>query len=228
MSGSLEENTSRANSTLPAEIRRQSDSKLAQFLSSIFGKRYGSLWPGSQDGLLFQWRDNKDNGQFVNGSGESRNVHLRAQGRCPIRPKRRDAHPGGAFAPEGSFNKEIRDACKKTGEIAIEAIVTTSRVPQFGPARIISLSRSTSKRNFTLGQQDGYLVFRLQTSNTNRNGMDFKLAPLEEGTPCHVLVTLQAGAPYVLPQRKDRESDQSGERLFRRLAGQQLFADLRK
>jgi len=168
-------------------------SKLGQFLSSIFGKRYGSLWPGSQDGLLFQWRDNKDNGQFINGSGESRNVHLRAQGGARFGPNGEMHILGGAFAPEGSFNKEIRDACKKTGEIAIEAIVTTSRIPQFGPARIISLSRSTSKRNFTLGQQDGYLVFRLQTSNTNRNGMDFKLAPLEEGTPCHVLVTYKPG-----------------------------------
>jgi hypothetical protein len=71
--------------------------------------------------------------------------------------------------------------------------VTTSRIPQFGPARIVSLSRSHTKRNFTLGQQDGHLVLRLQTSNTSRNGVDFKLAPLEAGKPCHLLVTYKPG-----------------------------------
>ncbi len=168
-------------------------SGLAEFVGAIFRGRYGNVWPGSQDGLLFQWRDNKDTGQFVNGSGESRDVRLDAQGGARFGPNGEMHILGGAFAPNGIFNKEIRDACKRTGEIAVEAIVTTSRVSQFGPARIITLSQSTSKRNFTLGQQDGFLVFRLQTSNTNRNGVDFKLAPLEENKPYHVLVTYKPG-----------------------------------
>ena len=150
-------------------------------------------------GLLFQWRDNKDNGQFVDGSGDARNVRLRAEGGARFGPNGEMHILGGAFVPDGAFNKEIRDACRKTGEIAIEAIVTTSRVPQFGPARIISLSRSPSKRNFTLGQEDDHLVLRLQTSNTSRNGMDFKLAPLEPGKPYHVLGNLQARPPHLLP-----------------------------
>jgi Concanavalin A-like lectin/glucanases superfamily len=176
-----------------AQISMTPGSKLVHILKSIFGKPYEKVWPGSRAGLLFRWRDNKDNNQFVNGSGELRNVGLTAVGGARYGPNGEMHILGGAFIPDGTFNKEIRDACKKSGEIAIEAIATTSRSPQFGPARIVSLSRGTSKRNFTLGQEDGHLVFRLQTSNTNRNGMDFQLAPLEPNKPSHVLVTYKPG-----------------------------------
>jgi hypothetical protein len=174
-------------------VSTAANSKLAQFLESVFGEPYENVWPGSRTGLLFQWRDNKDNGQFVNGSGDSRSVRLRAEGGARFGPNGEMHTLGGAFIPDGTFNKEIRDACRKTGELALEAIVTASRVPQFGPARIISLSTSPSKRNFTLGQEGDRLVLRLQTSNTSRNGMDFRLAPLEPGKPYHVLVTYKPG-----------------------------------
>ena len=110
--------------------------------------------PAAETALLFQWRDNKDNGQFVDGSGKTRNVRLKAEGGARFGPNGEMHILGGAFVPDGAFNKEIRDACKKSDQIAIEAIVTTSRIPQFGPARIISLSRDPSKRNFTLGQEE--------------------------------------------------------------------------
>ena len=169
------------------------NSRLAQTIKSVFGQTYENVWPGSTSGLLFQWRDNKDNGQFVNGSGEARNVRLRAEGGARFGPNGEMHILGGAFVPDESFSREIRDACRKTDELAIEAIVTTSRVPQFGPARIISLSKNPAKRNFTLGQENDRLVLRLQTSKTSRNGMDFKLAQLEAGKAYHVVVTYKSG-----------------------------------
>ena len=176
-----------------ARAPRIADSTQTGFFKSIFAKRYENVWPGDPEGLLFQWRDNKDTNQFVNGSGDSRNVRLSATGGARYGANGEMHILGGAFVPDGPFNKEIRDACKKTGEIAIEAVVTTSRIPQYGPARIITLSRSHTKRNFTLGQQDDHLVFRLQTSKTSRNGVDFKLALLEANKPYHVLVTYRPG-----------------------------------
>ena len=168
-------------------------SKAANEPQPAHPESYDSTWPGSKSALLFQWRDNKDNGQFVDGSGKTRNVRLHAEGGARFGPNGEMHILGGAFVPDGAFNKEIRDACKKSDQIAIEAIVATSRIPQFGPARIISLSRDPSKRNFTLGQENDRLVLRLQTSNTNRNGMDFTLAPIAAGTPYHVLVTYKPG-----------------------------------
>jgi hypothetical protein len=169
------------------------DSGLVQMIKSVLSKPYENVWPGSSTGLVFQWRDNKDNGQFINGAGESRSVRLQATGGARFGPNGEMHILGGAFIPDGTFNTEIRDECRKSGELAIEAVVKTSRVPQFGPARIISFSRNPAKRNFTLGQQDNHLVLRLQTSNTSRNGMDFKLAPIEPGKAYHVVVTYKSG-----------------------------------
>ena len=172
---------------------KAASSNLVQTIKSVLGQSYQNVWPGSTDGLLFQWRDNKDNGQFVNGSGEVRNVRLSAEGGARFGPNGEMHILGGAFVPDGNVSREIRDACRKTDELAIEAIVTTSRVPQFGPARIISLSRNPAKRNFTLGQEKDRLVLRLQTSKTSRNGMDFKLAQVEPGKAYHVVVTYKSG-----------------------------------
>ena len=177
----------------PAAVEDAADSKLVQILKSFAPEPYDNKWPGSRKGLLFQWRDNKDSGQFVDGSGRLRNVRLKTEGGARFGPNGEMHILGGAFVPDGAFNKEIRDACKKSDQIAIEAIVTTSRTPQFGPARIVSLSRNPAKRNFTLGQEGDRLVLRLQTSNTSRNGMDFKLAPIQPGIPHHVLVAYKRG-----------------------------------
>jgi hypothetical protein len=166
---------------------------LVQALKALVPQQYESTWPGSRKGLLFEWRDNKDNNQFVDGAGKSRNVQLKAEGGARFGPNGEMHILGGAFVPDGTFNKEIRDACKKSDQIAIEAIVTTSQVPQYGPARIISLSRNPAKRNFTFGQEGNALTLRLQTSNTSRNGMDFKLATIQPGIPYHVLVTYKRG-----------------------------------
>ena len=166
---------------------------LVQALKALVPEQYESTWPGSRKGLLFEWRDNKDNNQFVDGAGKSRNVQLKAEGGARFGPNGEMHILGGAFVPDGTFNKEIRDACKKSDQIAIEAIVTTSRVPQYGPARIISFSRNPAKRNFTFGQNGDSLVLRLQTSNTSRNGIDFKLASIRPEAPYHVVVTYKPG-----------------------------------
>jgi hypothetical protein len=166
---------------------------LVQAFKALVPEQYERTWPGSRNGLVFEWRDNNDNNQFVDGAGTSHNVHLKAEGGARFGPNGEMHILGGAFIPDGTFNKEIRDACKKSDQIAIEAIVTTSRVPQYGPARIISLSRSPAKRNFTFAQDGDSLALRLQTSNTSRNGMDFKLASIQSGIPYHVVVTYKPG-----------------------------------
>lgn len=65
---------------------------------------------------------------------------------------------------------KIAEAVRRTGEITIEAWVTPARTDQEGPARIVSLSRNTSERNFTLGQDTDSYDVRFRTSRTDRNG----------------------------------------------------------
>ena len=184
----------------------------------------------AESALLFQWRDNKDNGQFVDGSGKTRSVRLKRRaargsgrtGKCIFSAVR--------FVPDGAFNKEIRDACKKSDQIAIEAIVShVSRSSIWTRPNHQSCRGDPSKRNFTLGQENDRLVLRLQTSNTNRNGMDFKLAPIagrHARTMC--LVTYKPGLLVCYLNGKIASQTKLRKGIFRQMAGQQLFADLWK
>ena len=60
-------------------------------------------------------------------------MRLKAEGGARFGPNGEMHILGGAFVPDGIFNKEIRDACKKSDQLAIEAIVSASRVPSSDP-----------------------------------------------------------------------------------------------
>jgi hypothetical protein len=59
---------------------------------------------------------------------------------------------------------------EQTSQFTLGVVIKTGSVDQQGPARIVSVSLDTGKRNFTLGQQDGDLVFRMRTPMTEENG----------------------------------------------------------
>ena len=63
----------------------------------------------------------------------------------------------------------------KTSEFTISTNITTANIQQTGPARIISLSADGQHRNFTLGQQEDNLEFRVRTPLTGSNASDLKL-----------------------------------------------------
>jgi hypothetical protein len=164
-------------------------------LFALFRKKpvYSDAWPVSDKGLVFLWENNRGTNTFTNAQGKKRNARVNAVGGARWGPNGEMHIVNGGFLPDEFFADEIRAGCMETDRLAVEAIVTTARNPQSGPARIVSFSGGTSKRNFTLGQQDNLLVLRLQTSESNRNGVDFNLAPLEPGVPHHVIVTYEPG-----------------------------------
>ena len=87
--------------------------------------------------------------------------------------------------------KEMIQTLKKSGAFAIEAWIEVDELSQSGPARLISLSKDPSHRNFTLGQDEDRFDFRLRTTKRDRNGMPSTAAPEGslEGGRVHVLVT---------------------------------------
>jgi hypothetical protein len=94
---------------------------------------------------------------------------------------------------------ELAAAIQEAGEITVEVDLSTAGVNQTGPARIFSYSQGTSLRNFTLGQQDGALSFRLRTTETDLNGADPHLevpSVFRPGKRQHLVVTYGNG-----PQR---------------------------
>lgn len=86
-------------------------------------------------------------------------------------------------------------AIKQSGQLTIEAWLSSATTEQAGPGRIVSISRDSSSRNVTLGQDQSQFVLRLRTSATGEQGTPELQTP--EGTVVpgelqHVVVTFDA------------------------------------
>jgi glycopeptide antibiotics resistance protein len=64
----------------------------------------------------------------------------------------------------------LTERISAASELTVGVTVMTDRINQTGPARIISLSADTHRRNFTLGQQGRDLQVRIRTPLTELNG----------------------------------------------------------
>lgn len=66
---------------------------------------------------------------------------------------------------------KIRAAIQRTQEITLEAWLTPANKKQNGPARILTISRDSSNRNVTLGQDADRFDVRLRTTRNTANGL---------------------------------------------------------
>jgi hypothetical protein len=88
---------------------------------------------------------------------------------------------GGALLEDEVLLKSRGPASEMTAAIVsseaftIEAFVRPLNLNQAGPARIVSLSESHSRRNFTLGQEATDLVFRVRNRINGVNGANHEL-----------------------------------------------------
>lgn len=100
----------------------------------------------------------------------------------------------GALVIHGA-ETELLAACRRSGQLTIEAILRADRVVQTGPARIITFSRDHSNRNVTLGQHRDQLVLRLRTPRTGPNGVNpqITLCPVPVSAAVHLVVTYSGG-----------------------------------
>lgn len=90
--------------------------------------------------------------------------------------------------PVTTLSKRI----SKTSEFTLSTTLATANSEQFGPARIISISGNSLRRNLTLGQQGNNLDFRLRTPMTGDNGADLTLnIPniFTDTNPHHIIIT---------------------------------------
>jgi len=83
----------------------------------------------------------------------------------------------------------IVDACRQSNSLTVEAWITPASEEQTGPARIVSLSRDTGARNFTLGQSGKSYAARLRTTSTSTNGLPELVSPPARPVtrPAHVV-----------------------------------------
>lgn len=73
------------------------------------------------------------------------------------------------IASEPAASKVI-NAVRRTQQITIETWLKSSNLTQTGPARILTLSKDTGQRNFTLGQMAAGYEVRFRTTKTSVNG----------------------------------------------------------
>lgn len=92
-------------------------------------------------------------------------------------------------------NQQLLEACKKTDELSLFLHMETQNLKQSGPARILSFSLNSVKRNFTIGQDNENLVLRLRTTKTGENGSnpEVVLSKLEPGQKKKIVITYRPG-----------------------------------
>ena len=103
--------------------------------------------------------------------------------------------------------KALIEQIQSAGEFNLTIEFTSHSTDQSGPARIISISKDTSNRNFTVGQDGSNLVIRMRTPFTGNNGNNPQLV---------VPNVLQAH------QRLNLEVIFDGDRLYTKVNGKYL------
>ncbi|MCG8651434.1 MAG: hypothetical protein MI861_16455, partial [Pirellulales bacterium] len=148
--------------------------------STAVGPLASAQQPGRVgQGLLLLYDFNETDGDLIRDQAGGRApVHLRIQN--PEAVKR----TAGALQVTGKTliqsdqpPRQLIQAVKRRGEITIEAWISPQNVTQQGPARILTLSRDGSERNFTLGQEESKFDIRLRTTKTSTNGIPSTSSP---------------------------------------------------
>ena len=65
----------------------------------------------------------------------------------------------------------LLNAVRKSGVITVETWIKPANTKQEGPARVVTISRDPSNRNFTLGQEGDRFDVRMRTTRTSTNGI---------------------------------------------------------
>lgn len=100
----------------------------------------------------------------------------------------------------------LGEAFRATHQFTLVATFEPARVPQSGPARILSFSRDHGAGNFTLGQDNDQLVLRLRTSNHGGTGVpNLPLGPVRAGRSTRVVITYEPGSTRLFRDGREVE-----------------------
>lgn len=113
-----------------------------------------------------------DGGLVRDLSGQSPSLHLRIEQPDHVRATNEGLEiqkPTLLRAVESSGR--IQDAVTKSRALSVETWIKPVNTSQNGPARVLTISKDTSLRNLTLGQEKDKFETRLRTTNTSTNGL---------------------------------------------------------
>lgn len=174
------------------------DERVAQFKGFSNSKIAGL--PVSKRGESFVWQNDKADNRIVSAKGEFlRSCRLVPGGPAFVGRDGRIICKGGNFhAPEQSELQVLCDLAKSQNEFSVELEFTPYKDKQNGPARILTFSNNSGRRNFTIGQDNNNLIFRLRTTTVGQNGCsgeypDVELGNIKAGEAYHVSISFQPG-----------------------------------
>lgn len=152
-------------------------------------------WPGNTDALIYLWENRSKQNEIRDAAGKPRFCRAEPRGRAKYGRFFEMDLTGGAFIAEGVDDLPAA-ACRNSGRLGLEAVLTPKKDDQRGPVRIISLSSGADAWNFILGQSGSRLYLCLQTVNVETNKPtrgEINLCTLAPGTPQHVIVSCADG-----------------------------------
>lgn len=154
------------------------------------------------EGLLALYTFGEGSGSTVHDSAETGDpMHLTISNPEEVRWSdlglsvgRGENQPHSTVIATASPPLRLTEALKQSHAVTIEAWITPANASQSGPARIVTLSRDPSSRNFTLGQDADNFDVRFRTTKTDAQGQPSLSSP--SGTahpqPTHVVYTRDA------------------------------------
>lgn len=165
------------------------------FVSQSKTVALANTWPGSRDGLMFLWENRRQPNEIFDAEAQTPRY---CTGRLRNFAKF-DRYYAMDLA-EGTFDVEgvdqiLLDACQRTDQLTLEAVITSVTIPSKRTRRIITFSSGLDSRNFALAQKRDKLVFRLRTPKTNRDGTkpEITLYTIDAGKPHHIVVAYHPG-----------------------------------
>jgi hypothetical protein len=96
------------------------------------------------------------------------------------------------------------EAINRSGAFSVELTMQPEDVRQVGPARIVSNSSGPAERNFTLGQADKDLIFRVRNTVNSPNGNVYELTAYQivDTSLQHVVATYDHGVSSIFRNAK--------------------------
>ncbi len=122
----------------------------------------------------------------------------------------------GRYAQGQRPASEITRAIAESGDATIEIECTPTLDKQFGPARLISISKGLDYRNITLAQEGDAAVLRVRTPRSGANGTGLAIewpGVFEAGKRVHLIVTTTGGRSRLWVNGVDRGERESISRL---------------
>lgn len=113
---------------------------------------------------------------LVSNAGTANKMDLRIQENSVRRQDSALEFNGGKIVSSAA-PRDLIAAVKRTNELSIDVWLRTASLKQKGPARILTLSKDTSNRSFTLGQENDRFDVRLRTTKTSTNGLPSLTSP---------------------------------------------------